>query len=241
MFFFAGILSFWRGNLIVCLGYIPSQLLTFALRDQVKHLFNFKKTDSSWVKLSKNILSGGAAGSMTLLAVYSLDYVRTRLAADVKASANGGQRQFNGIIDCYTKTFKSDGIVGLYRGFAVSCVGIIVYRSCYFGLFDTLRPILISGDAGILSPFVLGFGVTVTAGLVSYPLDTIRRRMLMRSGEAIKYRSSWDCATQILKNEGFMSLMKGAGVSIVHGIAGAGMLAGYDRIKKLYFQRHAQT
>lgn len=173
--------------------------------------------------------------------MYSLDYVRSRLAADVKASANGAQRQFNGIIDCYTKTFKSDGIVGLYRGFVVACVGIIVYRACYFGLFDALRPILISGDAGIISPFVLGFGVTITAGLVSYPLDTIRRRMLMRSGEPIKYRSSWDCATQILRNEGFMSLMKGAGVNIVHGIAGAGMLTCYDKIKKLYFQRRSQT
>ena len=207
----------------------------------MKHLFNVKKTDSSLVKFSKNISSGGTAGAVTLSVMYSLDYVRTRLAADVKASANGGQRQFNGIIDCYTKTFKSDGIVGLYRGFFVSCVGIVVYRACYFGLFDTLRPLLISGDAGIFSPFVLGFGVTITAGLLSYPLDTIRRRMLMRSGEPIKYRSSWDCATQILRNEGFMSLMKGAGVSIVHGITGAAMLTCFDKIKKLYFQRRAPT
>lgn len=235
----AGVLSFWRGNLIVCLGYIPSQLLTFALKSRIEHVFNFKKTDSSrLVKFSKSIASGGAAGALSLCAVYSLDYVRTRLAADVKSSANGAQRQFNGIIDCYAKTFKSDGIIGLYRGFAVSCIGIVVYRACYFGLFDTLRPFL-GRDAGIISPFIVGFGVTITAGLISYPLDTIRRRMLMRSGESVKYRGSWDCATQILRNEGFMSLMRGAGVSIIHGIAGAAMLTGFDRFKKLYTQRHA--
>ena len=33
----------------------------------------------------------------------------------------------------------------------------------------------------------------------------------MTSGEAVKYKGSIDCAVQILKNEGPMSLMKGAG------------------------------
>merc|ERR1740131_488916 len=31
-------------------------------------------------------------------------------------------RQFNGLIDVYTKTLKSDGIQGLYRGFVISAV-----------------------------------------------------------------------------------------------------------------------
>ena len=39
-----------------------------------------------------------------------------------------GERQFNGLIDVYKKTLASDGIAGLYRGFVVSCVGIVVYR-----------------------------------------------------------------------------------------------------------------
>ena len=56
-------------------------------------------------------------------------------------------------------------------------------------------------------------GVTVSAGLLSYPIDTIRRRMMMTSGEAVKYKGSIDCTLQIVKNEGFMSLMKGAGTS----------------------------
>ena len=53
--------------------------------------------------------------------------------------------------------------------------------------------------------------VTITSGLISYPIDTIRRRMMMTSGQAVKYKGSMDCAVQVVKNEGFMSLMKGAG------------------------------
>merc|ERR1719239_1573925 len=34
--------------------------------------------------------------------------------------------------------------------------------------------------------------------------------MMMTSGQAVKYKGSVDCAVQIIKGEGFMSLMKGA-------------------------------
>ena len=53
---------------------------------------------------------------------------------------------------------KTDGIVGLYRGFVVSCVGIIFYRGCYFGFYDTLKPIVIGEHAGIFISFCLGYG-----------------------------------------------------------------------------------
>jgi len=38
----------------------------------------------------------------------------------------------------------------------------------------------------------------------------------------------------VIKNEGFMSLMKGAGANILRGVAGAGVLAGVDAIKPIY-------
>jgi len=229
-----GVLPFWRGNLANCIRYFPTQALNFAFKDKIKQLFKMKKTDSYGVKFGKNIASGGAAGAMSLCFVYSLDYARTRLANDAKSGKKGGERQFNGLIDVYKKTLKTDGFVGLYRGFVISCVGIIVYRGCYFGFYDTLKPIVLGDDAGVILSFMLGYVVTISAGLVSYPIDTIRRRMMMTSGEAVKYKGSMDCAIQVVKNEGFMSLMKGAGANILRGVAGAGVLAGFDKFKELY-------
>jgi len=172
--------------------------------------------------------------------VYSLDYARTRLANDAKsAGKGGGDRQFNGLIDVYAKTLKSDGIVGLYRGFVISCVGIVVYRGFYFGLYDSLKPILMADDASVFLSFALGYTVTVSSGLLSYPIDTIRRRMMMTSGQAVKYKGSIDCAMKIIKNEGFMSMMKGAGANILRGVAGAGVLAGFDKFKELYISWRA--
>jgi solute carrier family 25 (mitochondrial adenine nucleotide translocator), member 4/5/6/31 len=60
--------------------------------------------------------------------------------------------------------------------------------------------------------------------------------MMMTSGEAVKYKGSLDCASQILKNEGFSSLFRGAGANILRGIAGAGVLSGFDKIKASYIE-----
>lgn len=231
-----GILPFWRGNLANCIRYFPTQALNFAFKDQIKAMFKSSKNDSYGVKFSKNIASGGAAGAMSLCFVYSLDYCRTRLANDAKSGKKGGERQFNGMVDVYRKTIATDGIAGLYRGFVISCVGIVVYRGFYFGLFDTLRPILLGESANVLLSFALGYVVTISAGLLSYPIDTIRRRMMMTSGEAVKYKGSIDCTMQIVKNEGFMSLMKGAGANILRGVAGAGVLAGFDKFQEYYIK-----
>jgi len=242
-----GIIAFWRGNTANVIRYFPTQALNFAFKDTVKALFSTSKNAPNYEKFAKNILSGGCAGSLSLAFVYSLDYCRTRLANDAKTKS--GTRQYNGMFDVYAKTIKSDGIQGLYRGFVISCVGIFIYRGMYFGLYDTIKPIVLGENASLLLSFLLGWIVTVTAGLMSYPIDTVRRRMMMTSGQAVKYKNSMDCAVQVVKNEGTMSLMKGAGANILRGIAGAGVLAGanilrgiagagvlagFDKFKELY-------
>jgi len=233
-----GFVSLWRGNLANVLRYFPTQALNFAFKDQFKRMFGYNKDKDGYFKsFMGNIAAGGAAGASSLLFVYSLDYARTRLANDNKAAKKGGERQFNGLIDVYSKTLKSDGIAGLYRGFNISCVGIIVYRGLYFGMYDSLKPIVLQGSMkdNFLASFLLGWGITIGAGLASYPIDTIRRRMMMTSGEATKYRSSMHAASEIIKKEGTASLFKGAGANILRAVAGAGVLAGYDQLQLLAF------
>jgi solute carrier family 25 (adenine nucleotide translocator) protein 4/5/6/31 len=140
------------------------------------------------------------------------------------------------LIDVYQKTFASDGIAGLYRGFVISCIGIVIYRGLYFGIFDSVKPSLPENvKDNLMVNFLLGWSVTVGAGLASYPIDTIRRRMMMTSGEGEKYNGSIDCAQKILAKEGFKSFFKGAAANILRGVAGAGVLALYDRLQLIVF------
>jgi len=231
-----GIASFWRGNGANIIRYFPTQALNIAFKERIKNAFAVDKEKEGYAKwLVANIASGGAGGALSQVFVYSLDYARTRLANDAK-SANGGERQYKGLIDVYKKTYKADGIAGLYRGFTLSCVGIMVYRGLYFGLYDSMKPLLrnLGMEGSFAASFILGWGVTTVAGIASYPIDTIRRRMMMTSGEAVKYKGSIDCAKQIMKNEGVPAFFKGCGANILRGVAGAGVLSGFDKIKEVY-------
>jgi solute carrier family 25 (adenine nucleotide translocator) protein 4/5/6/31 len=233
-----GTVALWRGNTANVIRYFPTQALNFAFRDKFKSMFGYKKDRDGYAKwMAGNLASGGAAGATSLLFVYSLDYARTRLANDAKSAKKGGERQFNGLVDVYKKTIASDGISGLYRGFGPSVLGIVVYRGLYFGMYDSIKPVLLTGnlEGNFLASFLLGWCVTTGAGIASYPLDTVRRRMMMTSGEAVKYRSSAHAFSEIVKKEGVKSLFKGAGANILRAVAGAGVLAGYDKLQVLVF------
>uniref|UniRef100_A0A914VZW5 ADP/ATP translocase n=1 Tax=Plectus sambesii TaxID=2011161 RepID=A0A914VZW5_9BILA len=165
--------------------------------------------------------------------VYPLDFARTRLAADVGRSLN--TREFRGLFDCVRKIVKHDGPLGLYRGFAISVQGIFVYRAAYFGLFDTAKAV-VAGDKKLnfFASWGLAQMVTVTSGFLSYPWDTIRRRMMMQSGRPDPlYKSAIDCFKKILKTEGPFAFHKGAGTNVLCSVGGALVLALYDEIQKI--------
>jgi len=230
-----GFASFWRGNLANVLRYFPTQALNFAFKDFYKQYFERPRSAGFLPFLLGNMASGGAAGATSLLVVYPLDFARTRLAMDV--GKDKAAREFTGTIDCVLKTARQSGWGkgGVYNGFVCSCVGIVFYRGAYFGLYDTMS----NPNSGLWAKLALGYAVTVTAGLLSYPLDTIRRRMMMTSGKhAGKYTSSVDCFVKIMKNpnEGVKALYKGAGSNILRGLAGALVLVGFDEAKAKYLE-----
>ncbi|XP_010438498.1 PREDICTED: ADP,ATP carrier protein 1, mitochondrial-like [Camelina sativa] len=87
--------------------------------------------------------------------------VPVRLANDAKAGKKGGGgRQFDGLVDVYRKTLKSDGIYCWSLPWIYSCVDIIVYRGLYFGLYDFVKPVLLTGDLQVhLVVFLSDLGV----------------------------------------------------------------------------------
>jgi len=181
--------------------YFPTQALNFAFKDVYKKVFNPYNAKKNPIKFFfGNCMSGGAAGATSLCVVYPLDFARTRLAADV---GSGKQREFTGLVNCLTKVAASDGPQGLYRGFGISVVGIIAYRAAYFGCFDTGKAVLFADtkNASMIAMWLFAQIVTVGAGVLSYPLDTVRRRLMMQSGRKgadIQYTGTMDCFKKIL-------------------------------------------
>jgi len=233
-----GFFSLWRGNLANVIRYFPTQALNFAFKDTYKQIFlgGVDKKTQFWRYFGGNLASGGAAGATSLCFVYPLDFARTRLAADV---GSGKAREFSGLGNCLTTIAKRDGIGGLYQGFFVSIQGIIVYRASYFGTYDTVKGMLPDPkSAGFFMSWAIAQVVTTGAGIISYPFDTVRRRMMMQSGRSkadILYTGTADCWKKIYKNEGGSAFFKGAFSNILRGTGGALVLVLYDELKKVLF------
>ena len=217
--------------------YFPTQALNFAFKNFYSKTFSYDKSKASfWKGLLSNAIYGSAAGASTQFFVYPLDYIRTRLTNDIQMVKAGGKRQFDGILDCGRKTIASDGIRGVYRGFVVSCVFMMIYRGIYFGLNDSVKPVLPHAIVhNLLLNFMVSYAITVTSGIVAYPLDTVRRRMMMSSGESHKFNSSIECMQQMLKEHGVRSFYGGVGANILRGITGAGVLTIYDKLQLILF------
>lgn len=229
-----GIASFWRGNLANVVRYFPTQALNFACKDFYKKTlcpYNPKTEPGKF--FIGNCASGGAAGATSLCFVYPLDFARTRLAADV---GSGKEREFTGLVNCLTKTASQGGVSSLYNGFGISVVGIIMYRASYFGLYDTGKVQLFDDykKAPVLFQWFFAQCVTVTAGIASYPLDTVRRRLMMTSGKTGAdrlYTGTMDCFAKILADEGPRAFFKGCLSNVIRGTGGALVLVFYDKIQ----------
>lgn len=229
-----GFLSLWRGNLSNVLRYLPNQALNFAFKDTFKHWFHkYDKNKEFYKLLLANCAAGGIAGAVSLGIVYPLDFVRTRLATDNVNSK--GIRDFHGSLDLIKKIFKKDGIRGLYKGYVIAVIGIIPYRAFYFGVYDSFKETEVMKKSGVLLKFLLAQIVTNIGSVLVYPLDTIRRRIMLQSGkdiDSIDYSSSLDCARKMRLEEGLLGFYKGFGANIIRGSGPALVLVLYDYIKE---------
>lgn len=81
--------------------------------------------------------------SLALVAVlktllfYPLDLARVRIAADT--SRHGHPRVYPNVRTCLSKTWRQEGVRGLYRGLLLSLVGTVPYLSLSFTAYDWLK------------------------------------------------------------------------------------------------------
>merc|ERR1712023_29255 len=233
-----GFLAFWRGNFVNILRYFPTQAFNFAFKDTIKAMFpKYSPKQDFWKSFAVNMASGGLAGAGSLCIVYPLDYARTRLASDV----GSGKRTFNGLFDCLKRTAAGPlGPAGLYAGFGVSLAGIIPYRGFQLGAFDTLcglNPFKDDkGVLGLVSTFFSAQTAIIAGAAISYPFDTVRRRLQMQAElppEKHVYNGTFDCLKKIAAEEGVAAgVYKGFVANAFRSVGAALVLVLYERSKK---------
>jgi solute carrier family 25 (adenine nucleotide translocator) protein 4/5/6/31 len=119
----------------------------------------------------------------------------------VETSKNG-MPKYRGIYDCLQNITKREGFVGNYRGFLVSLQFVALSRAVFFGLFDTIRGTIVEDTKQLhfVTVFLIAQACVVSSGLICYPMDSVRRKLMLQSGQKIKpYNGSIDCFLKTFK------------------------------------------
>lgn len=140
-----GIPGFYAGLTPAVVGITPYMGLNFAIYETMKILTMKTKTlvpplssSSSFLpslpfisklhqkysneidkvqEISQKFVCGAVAGGLSKFIVYPLDTIKKRLQAQAlyTIGSTSTSRHYNGIVDCFQKVIKDEGIKGLYR------------------------------------------------------------------------------------------------------------------------------
>ncbi|ETN84472.1 ADP/ATP translocase 2 domain protein [Necator americanus] len=207
-----GILSLWRGNGAGVLRCFPNQALNFALLDFYKNL------------LMTGIDRKGEFAQFVLGKCYLI-------AVDVNVD---GSKKYKGMLDCLDMMRKREGYASWYRGFSASVQFVFASRAAFFGAFDVLRTSVADPkQLHFLTTWMLAQCCLITSGLLCYPLDTVRRQMMMQAGKLEKsYRNSLSCFCHIAKTSGRRGFYRGAMTNSLRSTGGAMVVSCYYEFAK---------
>ncbi|XP_031355325.1 ADP,ATP carrier protein 2-like [Photinus pyralis] len=213
-----GFTSLWRGNIVNTVRYFPSQALNFSFNTWYKERINAAFGAGPLAHFA----SGALAGVTTVTLLYPLEFCQTRISADVGNDAKDRakrtdfvEREFRGVSDCISKVTKTEGFHVLYRGYFVAVTGVALYRSFYFGMHGYWKEINKGAELSLMVQLIAAQVITITSGMISYPLDTIGRILMMDVGKP--------------KNEKKLDTVRGV-VNLVYRERG---VAGFYKVNKV--------
>eukprot|EP00051_Salpingoeca_urceolata_P016745 m.224161 g.224161 ORF g.224161 m.224161 type:complete len:316 (+) comp18766_c1_seq2:260-1207(+) len=235
-----GIAELWRVPHMVrsSLSYFNVQGLHFAFKGTIEHIGLFRggaRSDTVCLRLASNMAVGAlAAGTYNALTL-PWQQVNDLLVQDANRSFRTRNRQYSSLFDACKQTWTKQGLSGFYQGTGPYNVCSLLYRAFYFGLYDTAIASF-SDDSGFLVRFGVAYATTMTADLASFPAWTVYRRthQYTHSKESPPHTSALGCAKHILRDEGIQAFYFRAAGFGVRSLAGAGTLACFDTLKRLY-------
>mmetsp|Transcript_10622 Transcript_10622/g.15638 ORF Transcript_10622/g.15638 Transcript_10622/m.15638 type:complete len:237 (-) Transcript_10622:154-864(-) len=201
-----------------------------------------RDTTSASHAVLASLMSGGLAGVTATTVLYPIQFLRTRLATDVSSSTTTNNRSWSII----RYTLQSDGIRGLYQGYGISIAGVFLYRSLHLGGYDAIKTIYLDKNnqkgVGVVTTTSITWMhriavaqlVSFVAGTICYPIDSVRRRLMMQVGSKGPklYCNARHAFRVIFAQEGIRGFYLGLGPNLVRSAGNALVLVTYDAVKE---------
>ncbi|GIY06118.1 graves disease carrier protein homolog [Caerostris darwini] len=145
-----------------------------------------------------NFLAGSTAGITAVAITYPLDVVRACLAFQIK-----GEHVYSGIFDAFSRIIKKEGgMMNLYKGFSPAVIAVIPKIGLSFYSFEKIKYLCLEyapdvcgqynsyGEQNltVFAKLLCGGFAGAVAQIISYPLDTARRKMQLSNLSPHHYR-----------------------------------------------------
>jgi len=141
-------------------------------------------------------------------ATYPLIFLRYRMLVDSSAPTAKEITQ---------KTYAQEGLRGFYRGSMSLLCSIVAYRSIYYGCTSLTRTLASPNQP--LALFLVQYTNTLVAGIVTWPIDVVRRRAFLRVGNPQRPGgNAFVIGREIYANEGPVALWEKCGMNLLRGI-----------------------
>jgi len=205
-----GFRGLYRGLPVLLLGSIPKAAVRFGAQQYASNKIQeglFGATFATDNPVATSLLSGLFAGfSEAIFAVCPMETVKVRFIHDM----NQAKPQYRGLVHGVSTIIKQEGLSGIYKGLNATLLKQGTNQMIRFGVMDSLKAYHKESGWGQMKWYHTAFygGLAGAASVIgNTPIDVVKTRM--QGLEASKYKSSVDCFTQIVKNEGPAALYKG--------------------------------
>ncbi|KAM8976032.1 tricarboxylate transport protein, mitochondrial-like [Pelodytes ibericus] len=200
-----GVRGLYRGLSSLLYGSIPKSAVRFGM---FEFLSNFARSSTGKLDSKASLLCGlGAGVAEAVLIVCPMETIKVKFIHDQGSSAPKYRGFYHGV----REIIREQGLRGTYQGLTATILKQGSNQAIRFFVMTSLRNWYLGDDPQReMNPFITGaFGATAGAASVfgNTPLDVIKTRM--QGLEAHKYKSTLDCASQILRNEGPLAFYKG--------------------------------
>ena len=178
-----GVTCLWRGNLSNVIRFIPSFYLNHYLRRKCMSLFGVHDPMKDyWKHWISNLFVGSTCASITMLLIYPFDFTRTALVSHPDGHT------FSGHVQCLIHAVKTHGITSIYRGYLSSVWCIFMHRAVFHTSYDFISFWLFksaSSEGSFWRRWMLAQCLSIAAGWLTHPIDTVRRGMMLTNGSEL--------------------------------------------------------
>jgi len=193
-------------------------------------------TPTDEISFFKRILAGGTAGAIGIAIANPTELLKVRMQAD-----KTGTRYPNGVMDAFVKTYKAEGLRGMWQGVIPNMQRAYIVNAAELAAYDQAKIMLIKLLGADPDKVTTHLGAAMTSGIFAaiccQPVDLVKNRLMNQpAGPGITpmYTGMIDCMVKMAKSEGVMSLYKGVGANMARlGAWCVVMFTSYEQLRIL--------